>query len=224
MILRALILVLAALNIGTALWWATHVPPPPARESPLPPGVMRLQRVDEVQPPAGRTPPAAPPPSVQAAAGDCFRIGPLDTPAVADATRARLQPLAARAVAYERPAGRVRGWRVLLPPLATAEAAEAAAERLAAAGFSDRFVVREGPDVNAVALGRFGNEAAARRHLEALRAAGFAAVAEPLGNPRMASWIELQARPGIDLAQVQAFAGGAQAQPLDCASLRGATG
>ena len=80
-----------------------------------------------------------------------------------------------------------RGWRVYLPPLATAEEATATAGRISAAGFRDYFIVREGAEANSVALGRFGSETAARRHADALNAAGAAV-----------SFVELSAPHGHD--------------------------
>jgi hypothetical protein len=72
-------------------------------------------------------------------------------------------------------AGPATTWRVWLPRLPTAEAAQATAARIGEAGFSDYLVVRDGADANTIALGRYGSEEAARRRTAALRASGFPA-------------------------------------------------
>ncbi|HZH43337.1 MAG TPA: SPOR domain-containing protein [Lysobacter sp.] len=227
MLLRAAIVMLAALNLGTALWWATHAPPPPAPEAPLPAGVEPLQLADEARAaarPAASAAPAAPARAL-AGAAHCFRLGPFDGRAAAEAALARLRPLASQVAVHQPPGTRARGWRVYLPPFASAEEAEAAAARVARAGFSDYFVVREGAEANALALGRFGSEPSARRHAEALQAAGFAAIAEPLGGAAAGTlWVDVAAGATLDAAHAQALAGAARRQSLDCAGLRVAAG
>lgn len=71
--------------------------------------------------------------------------------------------------------GGTRGWRVYLPPAPDLATAEAIAARIAAAGFSDYLVLRDGANQNGIALGMFSTEAGAQRRSEALRGAGFEA-------------------------------------------------
>ncbi|KGM53678.1 hypothetical protein N800_07185, partial [Lysobacter daejeonensis GH1-9] len=119
----------------------------------------------------------------------CYSYGPFDSEDTLVAAQATLKPLTEALVVRRIPLRSGRGWRVYLPPLANAEEATAAAGRILAAGFRDYFIVREGAEANSVALGRFGSEAAARRHAEALNAAGFAVRAEQLGAGTGSAWV-----------------------------------
>lgn len=152
--------------------------------------------------------------------GRCYSYGPFDSEDMLVAAQATLKPLSAALVVRRMPLRAGRGWRVFLPPLANAEEATAAAGRISAAGFRDYFIVREGAEANSVALGRFGSEAAARRHAEALNAAGFAARAEPLGAGTGSAWVDVRAGEGFDAAAARAQAGASQVRPTDCATLR----
>ena len=101
-----------------------------------------------------------------------------------------------------------------------AAAADAAAGRLRAAGFTDLLVVGNGAEANSVALGRFSTEDRARQHVAALRAAGFDAKAEALGETRSAFWVELAVAGPANAAALRRRAGAAQARPIDCAGPR----
>ncbi|MCD9031736.1 SPOR domain-containing protein [Luteimonas sp. Y-2-2-4F] len=148
----------------------------------------------------------------------CHRLGPFADEAALARASARLQPQVERAFA-RAVATAPRGWRVWLPPQADRDAAQAVAERLGAAGFDDHFILG-GSEANAIALGRFGSESAARRHVAALQAAGFEARAEPLGEVSTAQWLDVVAAAGFD-AQAAGRASGTEVRPLDCATLRG---
>ena len=231
MFARALFVLLLVLNVGVAAWWATRAPPAAPASVPLPAGAARLQLLAEA--PAGVA--AAPPPAaaaVSAADGgalagsatatatatpQCFSFGPFTNDQATAAAQARLQPLTRRIVVREVRRGSARRWQVMLPPLASAEAAAATAQRVAAAGFSDYFIIREGTEANAIALGRYGNEAAARRRAAALVAAGFAARAEPLGGA--VTWLDVSAAPGFDPSAAQQRAAAPERRELDCAAL-----
>ena len=228
MVARALLVLLLVLNVGVATWWATRAPPS-APASIVPPlGVARLQLVGEapgavvaVAPPAtaasaavaGNLPVAA----AITAAPQCFSFGPFSNDDDAVAARERLQPLTQRIVVREQRRGGARGWQVLLPPLPSAEQATATAQRIAAAGFSDYFIIREGGQTNAIALGRYGNEAAARRRAETLIAVGFAARAEALGGS--VTWLDVSAAPGFDAVAASRQAAAPERRALDCAAL-----
>ncbi|ALN63029.1 sporulation related domain protein [Lysobacter antibioticus] len=255
MLVRALIVLLIALNIGVAAWWVARPVPAAAAEEKLPLGVARLQLAGESAPAAqagttapsappaalvdsagklpasnaappqtdqteaakaeaaaakldaaSGTPPAAPPPTAatptaatpvpavaETAKAQCFSIGPFADAAAADAARAKLQPLAQK-LATRAQAGTSnpsRGWRVYLPPAASAEAAQATAQRIRAAGFSDLFVMGGGgADANGIALGRFRSEESARKRASSLSEAGFPARVEALGETVSATWID----------------------------------
>ena len=153
MLIRATIVLLVVLNLGVAAWWLWHDAPvaTPAWQAA---GVPRLQLLGEV-------PQAASPPPARPRAAPT----PTRTPARAAATTTACTGAEAGAA----------GWRVDLPPLASAAEAEATAARIAAAGFADYLVLREGGQANAIALGRYGTREAAQRRMAALQAAGFAA-------------------------------------------------
>lgn len=166
MLTRAAIVLLVVLNLGAAAWWALHAPPPAEPPPATPAGAARLHLVAD----GGVASPAIAPasrtqtmPATQAAAR---------TPPPASVATSAAE---AAAVACEGEAGPAAGWRVYLPRLPTAEAAQATAARIADAGFSDYLVVRDGDDANTIALGRYGSEPAARRRAASLRAAGFPA-------------------------------------------------
>lgn len=224
MFARALFVLLLVLNIGVAAWWAMRAPPSPPSAVVEPPGVARLQLVGEtsVADPRTLTPaPATVQPATALPASttaQCLSLGPYGSAEAASAARARLQPLSEHIVAREQPRGPGRGWRVMLPALPDVAQAEAAAERIAAAGFSDYFVVREGSEVNSIALGRYGNEAAARRRVEALVAAGFAARAEAIGGA--VTWLDIRAAPGFDTSAARLLASAPELRTLDCAALQ----
>jgi hypothetical protein len=225
MLPRALIVLLLVLNVGVATWWATRQPPPSPVLAP-PPGVARLQLLAEAPrraaPAPATTPPVATAKAIapaQIAPAQCFSFGPFSDAAAATA-RARLQPMVTRVVARGQPASSARGWRVQMPPLASPEAAQAMAQRIAAAGFSDFLVVHDGAEANAIALGRYGGEDSARRRAAALVAAGFDARAEPLGDAPGETWLDVVAATGFNAAAAQAAVDAPQRRPLDCARLK----
>ena len=222
---RALIVLLLVLNIGVATWWATRQPPPPPVLA-QPPGVARLQLLSEAPLRAGATPMPppgiGPTPSTSAKAmtpPQCFSFGPFADAATAATARARLQPVVVRIAARGESVAAARGWRVQMPPLASPEAAQAMAQRIAAAGFGDFLVVHDGTEANAIALGRYRGEDSARRRAAALVAAGFDARVEPLGEARATTWLDVVAAPGFDAAAAQAATAAPQRRLLDCARL-----
>lgn len=212
MLPRALIVLLLVLNLGVALWWANRpAPPAPAPEAPAP-GVERLQLLAE-QAGAAAAPPPAPP-----AIDHCLRLGPFATDGEAAAAQAWLQARAVQVRPHRDYAGTARSWKVLLPPAADIAAAEAAAQRIAAAGFRDWFVIRDGEDERAVALGLYRNESAARERAEALRAAGFAVEQVPVGAGPARHWLDVAAPAALAGAEAQAGTGAPAVEPLDCAA------
>jgi hypothetical protein len=235
MLVRALIVLLVVLNLGAATWWIAHDPPPPSAPVQVPPGVARLRLVEETtgvpaSPPAtmaSATP--APAPATPAAADiaaspppQCFSFGPFASKPAGSAAAAKLTPLVQKLTAREQPvASPERGWRVYLPPLPSAEQAQAAAQRIGAAGFSDFLVVREGAEANSIALGRYRSEDAAKKRAEALNAAGFPAQARVLGEPAgVAIWLDVVVDAAFDPRRAQAAIAAAQYRKADCAAQR----
>lgn len=176
MLIRATIVLLAVLNLGVAAWWLWR-PLPVADAIEQPVGVPRLVLLEEI-PPVASVPPAAPratPVEPRAAepqppARETRQTVPAPGPEPIDS-----EPLAGEPRCEGATAGEARGWRVYLPPAADLAAAEATAARIAAAGFGDYLVLRDGESANGIALGMYSTEASAQRRGAALRAAGFAA-------------------------------------------------
>ncbi len=238
MTLRASLVLLVVLNLGVALWWALRSDAPPAPAEEAPSGIARLQLLSErperrtaslpapTDAKAGTTLPetapdttATTPPPAPTAPERCFSAGPFPDTATLDAARVGLAPMASRLRSREIRENGGRGWRVYLPAAGDRTAADANAQRLRGAGFTDLVVVADGAEANSVALGRFSTEARARAHAEALQAAGFAAKAEALGETRSRYWLDLVAGPGFDANQARRAASGAL-RGTDCAVLR----
>lgn len=243
MLVRALIVLFAVLNLGVATWWIAHAPPSAPASVPPPASVARLQLVGEnakrtrpapkpeattasnAAPPISPTPPAvadiAPPPVQQ-----CFAFGPFATKDAGIAAAAKLKPLVQRLATREQPGAAANtsahGWRVYLPPLPSLEQAQTVAQRIGAAGFSDFLVVRDGPEAHSIALGRYGSEAAAKKRADALNAAGFAAQAEAVGAPTATTtlWLDVVADEGFEPRRAQAAIGAAQYRKAACAVRR----
>ena len=240
MLARALIVLLLVLNVGVAAWWMARAPHAAMVPVAPPAGVARLRLITEL--PATAAPARGPGAAITAVAAgtspanasgmttptvaaagslamQCFSAGPYPAEQAAQAARERLQSLPVAVVVREQRRAGARGWRVWLAPLASAEQAGVIAQRISAAGFDDYFVMREGDEANAIALGRYGNETAARRRAEALVAAGFAARAEPLGG--IAFWLDVTAAIDSDAVTAQRIAAAPRLQPRDCATLQG---
>ncbi len=238
--LRALLVLLVILNFGVAAWWAARGEAGDAHalavqdrgtltlaSEPLPDAVpagpAASARVDgRALPPA----PAAPAdaevdtevdaaPARTAAPALCVALGPFADPAMRDAARARLAGVSVRTAVRE--VGETpRGWRVWMAPRADRAAADAVVARLLEAGFTDYYVIGDGPEANAVALGRFGSEAPAQGRAAALREAGFEAEAQPLGSVLVRYWIDAMAADGVSAQTLRAHAASARAETRDC--------
>ena len=143
--LRAILLLLACMNLGVAAWWWSHreapAPPLPSTE----PGVPGLRLLAEVadrplyaRVAADKRLPArqaarelAEPPAPLSADAQCLSLGPFETPAALREAMDRLLPRVERIQFREVPAVALRGYRVYLPPAESREAAFAVARDLA---------------------------------------------------------------------------------------------
>jgi hypothetical protein len=201
---------------------------PVSSAAPVPAAAPSAPPVSPSTPPAApvlaATPPSVPINGAAPASGvtpaRCYSVGPFADSAAASNAREVLMAVATRVVPREqRTGGNVRGWRVVLPAAASAEEATATTQRIAAAGFNDYFIVRQGAEANSIALGRYRNEEGARRRADSLVAAGFPARAEPLGDGRVSVWLDLVAKPEFDPSRAEA-AVQVPARPLDCARMR----
>lgn len=216
MFARALIVVLVALNLGVAAWWLSRPAPPPAPAPVSDKGGAELRLL-----PAGSTPtPAVPvaadagPAAAAPAAATCLRLGPFADRGAAEVAQAGPGALLRDAAIREEP-GSASGYRVLLPPAASRAEAQATAGRVAEAGFQDFFILAEGEDANAIALGAYRGREAAERRVAALRAAGFPVELRGQGATGSSRWW-LQGA-STDATAVRSTFPGAQEQ--DCAML-----
>ena len=259
--LRALIVLLAVMNLGVALWWALRPAPEPEPLPEPPAGASRLLLASEADPQAleaaalaaqstavetgaggadgadetdaladadpdaedgsiAAAELAGSPPESTAATPEltCYRLGPWQQQAQVTAARATLQPRVQRIVQREVPVD-PSGWRVLLPPLASRDLAQATVARLEASGFNDHFIIGQGDEANAIALGRFTAEERARRHQAALGAAGFNVRVEPLGGGEPSLWLDVVALQ-LDAEAARIATQAEQVSEIGCASLQ----
>ncbi|WP_024868726.1 SPOR domain-containing protein [Pseudoxanthomonas suwonensis] len=228
MFVRALIVVLVALNLGVAVWWlsrpeAAEAPPPVSTRGGVelellpvtteaPRSAPALAAAEPASPPA-EPPPAAP---VDPAPLACLRLGPFPDRAAAEVARAGLGALLREAVLDEE-AGAATGYRVLLPPAPDRAQAQATARRIAAAGFEDFIVLSKGEEANAIALGAYRNRDTAERRIASLRAAGFPAELRAQGGGASRWWLQGATS---DPAQVRSTF--PAARDIDCATIPGA--
>ena len=188
MLARALIVVLAALNLGVAAWWLLRPTPPapPPLVSPL--GGVELKQLP--MPVEAAAAPAAGEPAVSAdmtASTVCLRLGPFADRDAAQVAQAGLGVLLLDASFHEE-AGAATGYRVLLPPAADRVQAQAMAARIAEAGFEDFVILNQGASANAIALGAYRSRDTAERRATALRAAGFPAEVRAQGATGASRW------------------------------------
>ncbi|WP_182267070.1 SPOR domain-containing protein [Stenotrophomonas maltophilia] len=278
MLTRALIVVLAILNLGVACWWLLRDAPQPPAPPPQPAGVAELRwvpggvdaaaaaeataaaptaplverepaaktavaatpapatptkpeiakpQVAEATPVAAAAKPVtplapAPAPEKPAAAepARCIALGPFADRAAASSAQGKAGNVISQVRLREQPAasGSAR-FRVMLPAAASREEAQATVKRIVAAGLSDYYIISQGEDINAVALGQYRNREGAERRMAAVQAAGF--------QPRLVAsgdagqwWLEGQLAAGTQPAQVQQRSGAAQSRSLECTRLR----
>ncbi|WP_164280007.1 SPOR domain-containing protein [Stenotrophomonas indicatrix] len=277
MLTRALIVVLAILNLGVAIWWLLRDEPARAPLPPPPTGVAELRwlpggtdaavaaqasaaaptealvereaapatAVAAAPAPAAATPaapgkpaepvkapepvaavakpapePVAEKPAAPAAPPRCLALGPFADRAAATAAQSRAGNLLSQVRLREQPAasGSAR-YRVLLPAAASRDDAQATVKRIVAAGLSDYYIISQGDETNAIALGQYRNREGAERRMAAVQAAGF--------QPRLVAsgdagqwWLEGQLAAGSEPAQAQQRSGAAQQRSLECTRLR----
>lgn len=212
MLTRALIVLLLVLNLGVALWWALRTPPSSVPTTEPASTVARLQLASEANPGA-----AASPAAVAPVISQCVSFGPFVDAATALQAQSALKPLVLQLQSRREYAGTARSWEVFLPSFASMNEAEAAAARIADAGFTDYFVVREGESARSVALGLYRTQSTAREHLDTLIEAGFDAELEPLGAGPAEHWLDVGAGVGFDAPRAQARVQAARIETIDCA-------
>ena len=212
MILRPLLVFLIVLNLGAAAWWCFHRPAaPPVERADNLPALQIAKDLGATSRPmasAGAAPAAV-------AARTCVFLGAFAAATEVQGALATLREIGVQANAVTRLRS-PRGFNVLIPPLATPEAAAAEQNRLKDAGFTDQFLIREGAQANGIALGRFGTETAARSLLARLREAGFQAELSPVGAATSELWIQATATGAQDANALRRLSGAAQVKTGPC--------
>jgi hypothetical protein len=214
--LRAVLLLLACMNVGVGLWWAFHRDPPHEPLPTLEPGVsgLVLLRETERSPlPAAAELAAAPEPLADMPV--CLSIGPFETPAELRAAMGRLMPEVGRVQFRELPATALRGYRVFLPAAANRAEALASARALAARGLRDYYVVTAGDQQNTVSLGLFRDLENARRRQAEVAAFGYSATVEARTEQVPQWWVDIAAPEGFDWTRVLPGSS-AQARSVPC--------
>jgi cell division protein FtsN len=112
-------------------------------------------------------------------------------------------------------------YRVMMPAAASRDEAQAMVKRIAAAGISDYYIMGQGDDANAIALGQYRNREGAERRLAALSAAGFTARLVASGGAEGAQWwIDAALADTASASATRQRSGAAQQRSLECAGLR----
>jgi cell division protein FtsN len=273
MLTRALIVVLAILNVGVALWWMLRGEPATAPPPAPPTGVARLQLLDTptvpaptaaapaaasaapaantaaltdatpepAKPTASTTPepakPVAPtpvavapgsarPPETPAAPApaaplQCISLGPFADRDTAMAAQGKAGGLVQRSRLREVPKpGASSTYRVMMPAAASREEAQATVKRIAAAGISDYYIMGQGDDANAIALGQYRNREGAERRMAALSAAGFSARLVGGAEGSAQWWVDAALSATASPSAARQRSGAAQQRSLECAGLR----
>jgi hypothetical protein len=215
--LRAILLLLACMNLGVAAWWLSHRDPP----APVPPasaeGVPTLRLLSEVERrPAGEAAAElAEAPAPLSPDARCLSLGPFETPADLRLAMDRLLPRVERIQFREVPTVALRGYRVYLPPAGSRAEALQVARALSERGISDYYVITAGPQQDSISLGLFRDLANATQRREAVAALGYSPIMEPRTEPVSQWWIDLAAAPGFDWKSVVAE-DGLRAEPAAC--------
>ena len=217
MFLRALILLLACMNVGVAAWWLLHRE---AQARPLPaiePGIASLTLYSESDRAKLPVPPAAANAAPALATGAvCLSLGPFETSAELRRAMDALLPKVERIQFREVEAMALRGYRVFLPAAADRAAAQATARALSDKGIKDYYVVTAGEQNNTVSLGIFRELENASTRRDEVVALGYNAVVEPRTEPVTQWWIDLAAAPGFDWKTVLGARDELKAQQAPC--------
>jgi hypothetical protein len=176
MLLRALFLLLLALNLGVAAWLYFAPAPKAAEFVATDVGIPALQLLVERE---GEG--AAQSSELASAAesrsdishGHCLTIGPFPTQADMRGAMNKLMPQVERIQFREARATQSRGYWVYLPAMESREQALSVARQLSAKGVRDYYVVTAGDQQNTISLGLFRDQANAERRRRELGDLGF---------------------------------------------------
>lgn len=199
MLLRALILLLLCMNVGVAVWWASHREPVPATMPATDKDVPSLVLLSEAErKPVVDSAELAEAPAELSPDAVCLSIGPFSTPAQLRLAMDLMLPRVERIQFREVPAVALRGYRVYLPPAASRAEALQTARALSAKGIADYYVVTAGGDQNTVSLGIFRELENATQRREVVSALGYSPVIEARTEQVPQWWIDVAAPAGLD--------------------------
>ena len=199
MILRALVLLLLCMNVGVAVWWASHRDVPATLAPATDPNVPSLVLLREAERrPVSDSAELAEAPAELSADAVCLSIGPFATPAQLRLAMDLMLPRVERIQFREVPAVALRGYRVYLPPAGSRADALQTARALSAQGISDYYVITAGSEQNRISLGSFRDLETATARRAVVAALGYSPVIEPRTEQVAQWWIDLAAAPGLD--------------------------
>lgn len=205
MLPRALIVLLACMNLGVALWWGLHRDAPPPPLPPLDPGVGSLVLLSErPATPVSDAAELSVDPEPLSAGSVCLSVGPFEDAPSLQAAMNTLLPRVERIQFREVRATVLRGYRVALPPAASRADAQVIARALSTRGITDFYVITAGDQVNSIALGTYKDLPNATQRRDAIAALGYAPAVEPRMEDAPQWWIDLAAAPGFDARGVLA--------------------
>jgi hypothetical protein len=189
---RVLFLILLALNVAVAVWWATRPAPQAQVFSPTDPGIAELQLLSERDDAAmaAAAAVAAEPAQARTGGGQCYSTGPLSSETELRANVEQLNRLSARLQIREHSARVIRGYSVYLPAFENRDEALRGARQLSAAGLRDYYVVTAGEQENTISLGLFRQEENARRRLQQVQTLGFNARMSERADSEQQYWID----------------------------------
>lgn len=175
MFLRALFLLLLALNLGVGAWLYYEPKPIAQDQGPVDVGITPLVLLSEHERGDANTQELAAAPESRRDIGRdrCYTLGPFPTQADMRAAMNKLTPLVGRIQYREAHATQPRGYWVYLPAMASREQALSVARQLSAKGVRDYYVVTAGDQQNTISLGLFRDQNNAERRRAEIAGHGF---------------------------------------------------
>jgi len=173
MFVRALFMLLLALNLGGACWLAFANRPAVDVAPATDPGVPRLELLAERDGDDHAELASAPESPADFANDQCRRFGPFPTQADARSAMNTLTPLTKRIRMREEHATQTRGYWVYLPAMSSREQALTIARQLSAKGVRDYYVVTAGDQQNTISLGLFRDHGNAEKRRNEVATLGF---------------------------------------------------
>lgn len=191
MFLRALFLLLLALNIGSVAWLLFGRSAPAPTAAPSDAGVAALVLLSERDGDAGNAELATAPETAEELADDrCRTLGPFPTQADMHAAMAALTPSTKRIRQRETRTTQARGYWVYLEAMPTREQALATARNLSGKGVRDYYVVTAGEQQNTISLGLFRDPGNAGRRSAEITALGFSPKTQVRSEEVPAYWLD----------------------------------